>query len=635
MNPAGILLLVMAAAALVQVARLVRRWRRGRPARIDWSSRVPGVLRAYLHDVHDVVARDSYVARMHMLVAGGFLAALVLSLPLHWGGLGVDILPWLVLVAALLSAFGAVMAARRRAPVKPRRLSAGSYAQLPWALAAALVFLAGAALVVALLPTSIPAWALVLLVGLCGLGWLVHQAYGGVMRHAVAGSLHLIVHPRPGRLEGRAETALRPLDLDAEDDAPLGIGDVTDFAWNRLTAFDACVQCGRCEQVCPAFAAGQPLNPKAFINDLVRASGGVVGAPYAGSPHPGRAQGEILDVHQPLLALDPDTGVIDPETLWACTTCRACVEECPMLIEHVDAVVDIRRFATLELAQTPPRVANALTQARQADTPGGQALESRFNWAIGLDLPLMAERGSAQVLVWVGESGFDQRNQKTLKSLVDLLRIAEVDFAVLGAEERDCGDTARRLGDEVTFQRLAKANIETLSRYRFETILTADPHVLHTLSREYPAFGGNYDVQHHSVFLDALMDEGRLRLTDFAAAEPRQKLTFHDPCYLGRYSGEIEAPRRLLDRLGFDRVEMERHGMRSSCCGGGGGAPLSDIAGERRIPDMRMDHARDTGASVLAVGCPNCMNMLEGVVGPRPEVVDLAELLLAKVERTQ
>src|SRR5262249_39835209 len=188
------------------------------------------------------------------------------------------------------------------------------------------------------------------------------------------------------------------------------------------------------------------------------------------------------------------------------------------------------------------------------------------------------------------------------------------DSAGRGAEELDCGDIARRLGDEALFQDLARRNIAVLSRYRFQRIVTADPHVLHCLKNEYPALGGSYRVVHHTSLLAELLAAGRLA----PARAMGQIVTYHDPCYLGRYNREIAAPRAILDRLGVERREMERSGLRSSCCGGGGGAPLTDIAGKRRIPDIRMEHARATGAPTLAVACPNCAVMLEGVVGPRP-----------------
>lgn len=296
------------------------------------------------------------------------------------------------------------------------------------------------------------------------------------------------------------------------------------------------------------------------------------------------------------------------------------------MIEHVDAIIDLRRFETLELGRTPGKGALALEELRAADNPQGRPANQRSDWAADLKLPLIAEKGECDILLWLGDAAFDLRGQRSLRALIQLLRLAEADFAVLGSEELDCGDVARRLGDEAAFQDLARRNIALLGRYRFNRVLTNDPHVLHVLRNEYPAFGGNYTVVHHSALLLELIEAERL----LPRASGRS-ITFHDPCYLGRYNGEIEAPRRLLDALGLTRIEMERSGMRSSCCGGGGGAPLTDVAGKRRIPDMRMDHARATGAERVAAGCPNCTVMLEGVVGKRPAVADIAELVLEAV----
>jgi Fe-S oxidoreductase len=349
---------------------------------------------------------------------------------------------------------------------------------------------------------------------------------------------------------------------------------------------------------------------------------GFAAEPYSGSPHPPRSAesgGTIIHLGK------GGRGSVHSDTIWACTTCRACVRECPMMIEHVDAIVDLRRYQTLENGATAGKAAAALGELKAADNPGGRDLATRLDWASDLDLPLLSKITSTDVLLWLGDGAFDLRNQRTLRSLVRLLRQGGINFGVLGAQELDCGDLARRLGDEATFQDLAKRNIATLAKYRFARIVTADPHVLHCLKNEYPAFGGRYEVLHHSTLLSQLLDTGRI----VPAKKLGGSVTYHDPCYLGRYNGEFDAPRRLLDRLGIERREMSRSGPRSSCCGGGGGAPLSDIAGKRRIPDIRVEHAKETGAATLAVACPNCAVMLEGVIGPRPVVADIAELLEA------
>lgn len=298
-----------------------------------------------------------------------------------------------------------------------------------------------------------------------------------------------------------------------------------------------------------------------------------------------------------------------------------------MMIEHVDAIVDMRRFLTMEHGNTPNKGREVLENLATTDNPGGFDPASRMNWAADLDLPLMSARGSADVLLWLGDGAFDMRNQRTLRALVKILRAAQIDFAVLGNEELDSGDVARRLGDEATFQDLAVRNAATLAKYRFGEIVTCDPHSFHVLKNEYPAFGASYVVSHHSTFIARLMELGRLTLGEWSGGN----VTYHDPCYLGRYNGEYEAPRKALKGIGIKVVEMERSGFRSRCCGGGGGAPITDIPGKRRIPDMRMEDINATKADIVAVGCPQCTAMLEGVVGPRPEVLDIAELVAAQL----
>jgi dimethylglycine catabolism B len=231
------------------------------------------------------------------------------------------------------------------------------------------------------------------------------------------------------------------------------------------------------------------------------------------------------------------------------------------------------------------------------------------------------------VLLVAGEGAFDMRYQRTLRSLVKLLKAAKIDFAVMGELENDTGDTARRLGDEATFQALAKRNIATFDGLNFKRIVTADPHVLHSLKNEYPAMGGHYEVIHHTTFLSELVASGQLKL---GKSEETRKLTYHDPCYLARYNNETDAPRALLRQIGIQVNEMERNSLRGRCCGGGGGAPFTDIAGKQRIPDIRIADARTIGAELVAVACPQCTAMLEGVV-ERPEVLDIAELLAASL----
>ncbi|OXS99031.1 (Fe-S)-binding protein [Notoacmeibacter marinus] len=618
------LVVAMIGIAIFQIARRVLLWRRGRPAEVAWLAGLAALPRRYLVDVHHVVNRDRGASRMHVPVAGGLVAACVLSLagliPALTGSR-----PLWGLVFAGFSAMliGAGLVTARRYPHKLPRLSAGRYQRLPVLL---LAFAAGGAFTAGL--TSIgdplpPLSILTLFVAALGGIGLALEVARGPMRHALAGAFHLVAHPRPDRFGDGRDTALRTIDLDAPK---LGVETPVDFPWNRLLGFDACVQCGRCEAACPAFAVGQPLSPKHLIADLARAQSGGDAPAYGGAPYPNaRSVGGTGGPDRPIIG---ENAVIHPDTLWSCTTCRACVEECPMMIEHVDAIIDLRRFQTLELGAVPAKAVDPLDNLRGCDEQNGQPLAARADFAAGMGVPVIRDIGEADILLWLGQGAYDLRYQRTLRALIRLLQMADVDFAILGDEERDCGDLARRLGDEATFQRLALDNIAVLSGYRFKRILTADPHALHVLRNEYQGHGGHYEVIHHAALIAELLESGQLSV----GARQDLSVTYHDPCYLGRYNGEFDAPRAVLDWIGVERREMTRSGRRAMCCGGGGGAPVTDIPGDTRIPDLRMAQAKDTDASIVAVACPGCTAMLEGVVGEVPEVRDVAELVLQAVE---
>jgi len=601
----------------VGLARRVALWRNGRDAPVDWAGLL-AIPKRYLVDIHHVVARDSYIANTHMAVAGGAVAALAL-VALNYGLMLYQ--PWLdglsLAAAAVMLAGSLFVWLRRRTP--PTRLSKGPWSRLPYTLAAfalALVGLTLVAMVPASAMTAAFALPLLLLLILGSAELALGIGAGGPMKHAVAGLLHLGFHPRQQRFAERS-VGLRPLDLDAAD---FGVAKPEDFRWNQLLSFDACVQCGKCEDACPAFAAGQPLNPKKLIQDLVVGMATGSDAHFAGSPYPGIPLGTHAGApDQPIVPF-----LIEPETLFSCTTCRACVEECPMLIEHVDAIVDLRRNITLTTGALPGKAPETLANLRETATVGGHDIATRQHWAVDLDVPHALPGQPIDVLLVAGEGAFDLRYQRTLRALVKSLRAANIDFAVLADSEFDTGDTARRLGDEATFQSLAQRTIANLARFSFARIVTPDPHVLNSLKNDYPALGGHFTVLHHSTLLAQLAKSGQLKL---GPTPDRRAVTWHDPCYLGRYNGEIAAPRDLLKAIGIEVREMERSGLRGRCCGGGGGAPLTDIPGKQRIPDIRINDARATGAGIVAVGCPQCTAMLEGVVGERPEVLDIAELV--------
>lgn len=604
---------------LLGLTQRARMWRRGRPAKAALAGLL-AIPKRYFVDLHHVVAREPFIARTHVAVAGGAVLAM-LVIGVNYGlALYSPLLDRVLLGASCLMLAGTAMVAwRRRAP--PARLSRGPWMRLPFTLAA---FALGAGLAAWFAPRGAQAPALLVIALLhAGASELVLGiGFGGPMKHAVAGLLNLAFHHRQQRFDGKRSTDLRAPVLEKSE---FGVAKPADFPWNRLLQFDACVQCGKCEAACPALAAGQPLNPKKLIQDMVVGLAGKTDAAYAGTPYPGKPVGE----HGGSPFADIVPSLVDADTIWSCTTCRACVQECPMLIEHVDTVIDLRRDQAMVRGAVPGKGAIALENLRQTETVGGYPKAVRYHWAVDLDVPTLTIGGQTDYLLIAGEGAFDMRYQRALRALVKVLKHAGVRFAVLGEAEIDSGDLARRLGDEATFQQLARANISLLGKLDFKHIVTPDPHVFHCLKNEYPALGGSYDVLHHTGLLAQLFKRKQIRLK---GAAPQGPLTYHDPCYLGRYNGEFDAPREVLQALGIAVREMERSRDKGRCCGGGGGAPFTDIPGKTRIPDIRIVDARTIGAETVAVACPNCTAMLEGVVGPRPDVIEIAELVAQRLE---
>ncbi|HEX3726231.1 MAG TPA: (Fe-S)-binding protein, partial [Pirellulales bacterium] len=375
-----------------------------------------------------------------------------------------------------------------------------------------------------------------------------------------------------------------------------------------------CTECGRCTAACPAHRVGKLLSPRDLILDWRR---------LAGDP--------TRDLAEPYLGATP---ALATEAMWQCTTCAACVDACPVLIEQMPKIVDTRRFLVMEEAEFPETMQQALTSLETRGHPMRGAAFSRVDWMQGLDPATLCEPRDADVLVWVGCGGaLVERNQKVVRSLAKLLAKAQVKFAVLGREEKCTGDPARRIGNEFLFETLARENIGTLERHGVKTIVTSCPHCFNTLANEYPQFGGRYEVFHHSQYLARLVDEQRL--TPVAPID--KTVTFHDPCYLGRHNGEYDAPRQLVQISSGATVEMGESRSRSFCCGGGGGMSFVDEPANQRVNQERARQALETGADVVAVGCPFCMTMLEDGIQARKgnrdtKVMDVAELLWEAVE---
>ena len=418
--------------------------------------------------------------------------------------------------------------------------------------------------------------------------------------------------------------ALKPINLADETLTRYGVTDVDELTWKQLLDGFTCTECGRCSAACPANTTGKLLSPRKVIVD-VRArtmekmpalASGPDGAPEKTLAH------QLLD------------NFVTEEELWACTTCMACVHECPVMIEHVGTIVDLRRSLVLNESRFPEELKVTFSNLERNFTPWGFAHAARADWAEGLDVPRMADVRSADVLFWVGCAGaYDARYRKVSQAVARLLKIAGVNFAILGTEERCNGDAARRMGNEYLAQMLITENVNTLAKYRFKKILVTCPHCLQSLAKEYPQFGASYEVVHHTTFLQELLGQGRLRV----GAGKRSEVTFHDPCYLGRYNDEYASPRALVEAIpGTSLREMRRSGDRSFCCGAGGGRMWMEEREGKRVNIERTEEALATGADTIGTGCPFCLTMLaDGVKAADAEgkvqVRDVAELLLDAV----
>ncbi|MCP4631759.1 MAG: (Fe-S)-binding protein [candidate division Zixibacteria bacterium] len=438
----------------------------------------------------------------------------------------------------------------------------------------------------------------------------------------VLNSKHLHVFSAPfnvyfSSLKPRGE--LTKMDLEDEESS-FGTGKIEDYTWKQLFDTYSCTECGRCSRACPAYNSQKPLSPRDVItnlrdhfltfkpNDFISGNGG-----------------NDDETDRPLVPK-----VIDSEVIWSCTTCLACMEECPVFIEHVPAIMDMRRYQMLSEGLAPPEVAPSLRNIEQRQNPFGTPPNERADWAEGLDIKLLAEDSDVEYLLWVGCSGaFDDRNKKVLVALSKLLKKAGVSFGILGEEEGCCGEPARRLGDEYNFQMLAETNVETMNGYNIKKIITACPHGYNTIKNEYPQFGGKYEVFHHTEILYQLMEESRIK----AGTAMNVKAVYHDSCYLGRYNDIYNEPRKILRNIpGTKLTEMDKSYNRSFCCGAGGGRMWMDEHSELKVNQMRAQQADNTGADHLVSACPFCLSMLEdGLKGKNLDekiiALDIAEFL--------
>ena len=422
----------------------------------------------------------------------------------------------------------------------------------------------------------------------------------------------------------RPRGALQLID-DIENKETFGAANIRDFSWKQLLDGYTCTECGRCSDNCPALATGKTLDPQKIVLDI---------------------RDQLLREGPKLLAdakaeTTPPAHWVEtkPDELWACTTCAACVEACPVTIEHIDKIVDMRRSLTLMEGAAPAEAQRAMTNIERAGNPWGEARESRGDWAQGLEIPTLAEKPDAEYLYFVGcAASYDRRNQRVARALATILKSAGVSFAILGAAETCNGDPARRMGNEYLYQLQAQQNIETLNAATVKKVITSCPHCFNTIANEYPQLGGNYEVVHALPLVKKLIDEKKITLRDGAAAET---VAYHDPCYLGRHNGIYDGPRDVLDAVpGVTRAEIAPHDReRGFCCGAGGGRMWMEEKMGQRVNHRRVDQllATKSGATKVASGCPYCLIMLEEGVGAKGvqesiKPVDVLELVAARLE---
>ena len=428
---------------------------------------------------------------------------------------------------------------------------------------------------------------------------------------------------------------------DIENQESFGAATIRDFSWKQLLDGYTCTECGRCSDNCPALATGKPLDPQKIVLDirdqLLREGPKLLGAKLNGT----KANGD---------AATPPSHWVEtkPEELWACTTCAACVEACPVTIEHIDKIVDMRRHLTLMEGAAPPESQRAMTNIERAGNPWGEPRDARGDWAQGLEIPTIAEKPDAEYLYFVGcAASYDRRNQRVARALATILKSAGVSFAILGAAETCNGDPARRLGNEYLYQLQAQQNIETMNALRTRKVITSCPHCFNTIANEYPQLGGNYEVTHALPLVRRLIAEKRIVLSEAGAGAPGREATtdvvaYHDPCYLGRHNGIYDEPRAVLDAIpGVERKEIApHHRERGFCCGAGGGRMWMEEKIGQRVNHRRIEQLvmADTKATKVASGCPYCLIMLEEGVGAKGiaeqvKPVDVLELVAARLQQ--
>ena len=497
------------------------------------------------------------------------------------------------------------------------------------------------------------------------IGLLLHIGIMLVFLVEVVNSKHLHIFVAPiNVLFGRRPMALgavkplmnegKPVTLDdiddLDEDATLGIGAIEDFSWKGLLDMATCTECGRCQSQCPAWNTEKPLSPKMLMLNL--RDHAFAKAPYLladEADRDGLSDEVKAEAARPLIGDAAAYGVIDPDVLWSCVTCGACVNQCPVDIEHVDHIIDMRRYQVLVESNFPSELNQLFKGMENNGNPWNMSRTARMDWAkdlpfdvkvVGDDIESLDE---VEWLFWVGCAGaYEDRAKKTTRAVAELLDMAGVTFGVLGNGETCTGDQARRAGNEFVFQGLAQQNVETFKEYKVKKVVSTCAHCFNTLKNEYKEFGIELEVVHHTQLLNRLVREGKLTPIKDGEGAAKRSITYHDPCYIGRHNGVYSPPRELLQVLpGAELVEMERNSEKSFCCGAGGARMWMEETIGQRINVNRTNEAVGTGADQIAVGCPFCRVMLsdgltaaqaEGTAREEVEVLDVAQMLLASVK---
>lgn len=627
------------------IYRRVRLWKMGQPEN-RWQEGWKGIKDVLVFGFgHKRILQDLYAGPMHLVIFWGFvfltLATAIITLQADFGlqifhGSLYLFIKLTSNIFGLLAIFGLLMATYRRYIIRPGKLENKPDDAITVALLF-LILITGFLLEGARMAVLIDPWASWAIIGqwialsfkqvmtepqilsLHRYLWWFHMflAMSFIAYLPYSKLFHILLGPINQFFRKTGPVGV-PAFINFEDETleTYGTSKLNELSWKTLFNTDVCLRCGRCQDNCPAYLSGKHLNPKQVIQDI--------------RVHM-EEEGQAFKINHnnPSLGRSLLGEVIPEEDLWACTTCRSCEQQCPVFIEHVDKTIEMRRNLVLMESRFPSEAQLAFRNMENNGNPWGVGWNKREEYLTSLEVPTIAENLSAQILYWPGCSGaFDARNQKVSFAVVSLLRAAGVDFAILGNEEKCCGDSARKLGNEYLFQTLAQENIEVLKTYNVKKILTQCPHCFNILKNEYPQLGGNFEVVHHTTYLRELVQQGKIRINH----NETKRFTYHDSCYLGRYNQIYTEPRELLKLIGLELIEMQHTKEKSLCCGAGGGRMWLEEHEGRHINEMRTEQAINLKVDIVGTACPFCLTMINDGINSiesteKISSYDIAEIL--------